>query len=130
MLKICILYIFHLSLFSVSANGQSILDTATRDPSSHLISHDKALSLVSDSLQYPPAAKAAGVEGAVYVAYKFDANGKIDSAYVVRGVRDDMDKEALRLIKLLDHFDIDLPRDSLGNLVPLQYTMPLKFKLY
>ncbi|MCF8277811.1 MAG: energy transducer TonB [Flavobacteriales bacterium] len=85
--------------------------------------------LLRDSLQYPQSAREDGITGIVYVAWQFDEIGKVQDLKIVRGVRHDIDEEALRLVKLIDHVNVDLPRDKDGKVIPMQYTSPVKFRL-
>lgn len=56
---------------------------------------------VKQQLQYPDAARQAGVEGTVTVRYTVDYKGKVILAEVVSGIGYGCDEEALRIVRLL-----------------------------
>lgn len=56
---------------------------------------------VGKHLKYPPAAKAAKVEGTVVVRYGLDYTGKVTDAKVKKGIGHGCDEEAMRVVKLM-----------------------------
>lgn len=56
---------------------------------------------VAEHLNYPAAARAAGVSGTVVVRYTLDYTGKVVEAFIKRGLGHGCDEEALRVVRLL-----------------------------
>ncbi len=56
---------------------------------------------ITQNLQYPKDAEAAGIEGSVVVSYEVTDNGVVQNAMVTKGLGYGCDEEALRLIRLL-----------------------------
>lgn len=54
---------------------------------------------ITDNLQYPPSAKAMGVEGVVNVQFIVMTDGSIGSIKIVRLVDPDLEQEAIRIVK-------------------------------
>jgi len=50
-------------------------------------------------VRYPDGARTAGVEGRVFVQFIVDTRGQVLSPVVTRGVRADLDAEAVRVVK-------------------------------
>jgi len=83
-----------------------------------------------DSLVYPPSAKENGIYGIVYVLWRYDEDGKITDLKIAKGIQEDLDTEALRLVKLMEQVDIELERDSEGRVLPHQHSVPVRFRLF
>lgn len=77
-------------------------------------------------LRYPEAARRDGVEGAVLVGFTINTEGAAKSIRVIRGLREDLDQEALRLIGQMPRW---APATINGQPVATQHTMPLTFQL-
>jgi TonB family protein len=54
---------------------------------------------VAANLKYPAKAKADGVNGKVFVSFVIEKDGSTSSFKVIKGVREDCDREAIRLVK-------------------------------
>jgi len=81
---------------------------------------------IQSNLQYPSAAKAAGIEGRVFVEYVIEKDGSVTGAKVLKGLNSECDKEALRLISNSEKWmagKID------GKKVRVKMALPLNFKL-
>lgn len=81
---------------------------------------------ISKNVTYPPTAAKNGVQGKVYVQFIIEKDGSIGNAKVIRGVDPQLDKEALRIVKLLPSFK---PGKQRGKLVRVSYTIPINFVL-
>ncbi len=103
------------------ANNPKLLDNYSEFVSS-MADYQKFL---SKNIQYPEQAKQYGRQGKVFVSFFIDANGNAYDLKVLRGVSDDVDKEALRVIKL---FKWPKPRYK-GKGVILKFRAPVKFAL-
>lgn len=87
---------------------------------------DKLLQFINNNMQYPTKAQAEGIQGRVIVQFIIDEKGYIIEPNIVRGVEPSLDKEALRLIKMLPQWK---PGTLKGKAVKVKYTVPVAFKL-
>ncbi len=79
-----------------------------------------------DNVKYPEMAKADKIEGRVFVAFVIEKDGSVTNAKVVRGVSDEIDAEALRVVSAMPKWK---PGTQQGNPVRVQYNLPIVFKL-
>ncbi len=77
------------------------------------------------ALQYPELARRAGVEGRVVVQFVIDEYGNVHNPQVVRGVGAGLDEAAVNAIMQIS-FE---PGRQRGRAVPVQYTIPVSFRL-
>jgi TonB family protein len=85
-----------------SSYGELILNDGCIDISPHYAGGNARLKkLMTDSMNYPIEAEKQGIGGTVKVVFAVDTFGNIMSAKIQKGIRDDIDKEALRLVGLL-----------------------------
>ena len=84
------------------------------------------LQWISENMQYPDAAKKAGIKGRVIVTFVVRSDGSITDARVIRGVDPSLDAEALRLINSMPKWT---PRVQDGKAVNVRYNVPFSFKL-
>lgn len=75
---------------------------------------------------YPPMAAKNKVHGRVVVQFVVDKTGKVGEVKVVRSVDEELDKEAVRVCKLLPNF---IPGRQNGTAVSVWYTLPIRFIL-
>ncbi|MBR5639322.1 MAG: TonB family protein [Muribaculaceae bacterium] len=85
------------------------------------------MNFLSQNIQYPQTAQDNGIQGKVVVQFVVEKNGKVGEVVVVRGVDKDLDKEAVRLCKMLPSFTPG--RNSNGDPIRVWYTLPVTFKL-
>lgn len=78
------------------------------------------------NIRYPEQAVADKVEGTVYVAFTVKANGAVADASVKRGVRADIDAEALRVVSGMPNWK---PALDNGKTVDAKMTLPIAFKI-
>ena len=81
---------------------------------------------VNQNLKYPPAAKAAGAQGRVVLAFTIHPDGKVRDVKVLRGANPDLDAEALRVISASPDWT---PGYVKGEPVKVTYTFPVVFQL-
>lgn len=88
---------------------------------------DAALySFIQSHLNYPAMAIENGISGRVTVRFKVDKHGKVSNVSVARGKDPDLDKEAVRVVKMLPDF---IPAKMNGQAVAVWYNLPVKFQL-
>lgn len=93
----------------------------------HFRGGDAALmKYLSENVQYPPEAVKDKVQGRVVVQFMIEKSGEIGEVKVVRSVREDLDAEAVRVVKTLPRF---YPGYLNGNVVSMWYTLPVNFVL-
>jgi protein TonB len=78
------------------------------------------------NIKFPPAAKANGIQGKVYVNFTIGKNGEIRDIKILRGVHDLLDKEAVRVVKAMPKWKAGKQR---GKTVSVSYNLPINFKL-
>ena len=87
---------------------------------------DALAQFLKDHVKYPPKAAKKRVQGRVEVAFLVDKNGKVHDAMVVESVDKDLDKEALRVCRLLPDF---IPATVNGEPVEVLFKLPIRFKI-
>lgn len=88
---------------------------------------EKALyTYIGQHVTYPEKAKKEGTQGRVFVTFVVEKDGSITEVELMRGVSDELDQEALRVIKSMPKWK---PGEQRGKAVRVQYRMPIKFAL-
>lgn len=88
---------------------------------------EKALfKYLGDNVSYPPAAKANGIAGKVYVNFTVAKDGSITDVKIIRGVHELLDKEAIRVVKSFPKWT---PGKQRGKAVKVSYNLPITFVL-
>jgi len=78
------------------------------------------------NLKYPSEAQDQGVEGTVYVQFVITKEGKVAEAQIKKGVSEELDEEALRVVNMCPDWN---PGSHEGKQVNTMFMMPIKFKL-
>ncbi len=78
------------------------------------------------NLKYPESAKKNKQEGRVFIGFVVEKDGSVTNASVLRGVCEDLDNEALRVVKAMPRW---IAGRNQGEPVRVQYTLPIVFKL-
>lgn len=81
---------------------------------------------LSTHVKYPAAARKDGTEGTVHVGFIVKSNGELAEITVKRGVRADIDSEALRVVTGMPAWK---PARSNGKDVSSQMVLPIAFRL-
>jgi len=84
------------------------------------------MNFLRNNLQYPKECKEKGIQGRVIVRFIINESGKIICQYVLKSVHPALDKEALRVVKLLPDWK---PAFNLNEPCKSCYTLPIIFKL-
>ena len=85
---------------------------------------DSLQAFLNRNLSYPEKAKADRIGGRVYVSFKIDMKGKIIDPKVISGITDELDAEALRVVKQMPDWK---PGTAGGSPVIVQYILPIDF---
>lgn len=81
---------------------------------------------VAQNVVYPENCKSEGISGRVTVSFTVSETGKVTDVKVLRGVHEDLDKEALRVVSSAPDWT---PGQKDGKNVAVTYTFPVLFKL-
>ncbi len=113
-------------LACVSVSAQDIMIDETCPP--QFPGGDAALiNFLNAYIKYPLKAAQDSVEGKVIVQFTVKKTGKIENVKVLRSVREELDNEAVRVIKMMPDF---IPAKQNGKTVDMLYTVPVNFKLF
>ncbi|MCB9224046.1 MAG: energy transducer TonB [Crocinitomicaceae bacterium] len=80
----------------------------------------------ADNIKYPPVAKEKGIQGKVYVQFIVEKDGSVTQVKVRRGAHELLDKEAVRVVKMMPNWK---PGSMRGKVVRTRYTVPIIFAL-
>jgi len=87
---------------------------------------DKMYAFMGENIKYPQKAREEGIAGTVYITFVVEKDGSVTGINVLRGVDESLDKEAMRVIKLMPKWE---PGTQRGKPVRVQYNLPIKFSL-
>lgn len=86
----------------------------------------KLFETVKSNLRYPEKEFKEKIGGVVKVKFVVDTLGKVADLEVVQGVSENLNKEAIRVIKLLDNWE---PGTMSGKKQKFSLTLPVAFKI-
>ncbi len=81
---------------------------------------------LQQNVQYPPIAVQNNVQGRVILQFVIDETGQVGYVEVVRSVSEEVDAEAVRVVKSMPKFE---PGRQNGEPVAVWYTLPIAFKM-
>jgi TonB family protein len=84
------------------------------------------MKFLQKNIRYPQQARRMGNEGKVFIKYKVDKTGVIYDLEVLKGVSHDLNKEAIRVIKLMPSW---IPSTIRGIPTKSLFVLPVSFKL-
>lgn len=84
------------------------------------------LKYIAKEIKYPEKAKENGIEGRVFIRFIVNKDGNIEDAYIIRGIDELIDKEALKVIENMPKWK---PGMQSGKPVSVWYTVPITFRL-
>ena len=87
---------------------------------------DALAQFLKEHIRYPPKAAKKRIQGRVDVEFMVDKTGKVHDVRVVESVDKDLDKEALRVCRLLPDF---IPATVNGEPVEVLFKLPIKFNI-
>jgi protein TonB len=88
--------------------------------------NDALYNYLATNLKYPEAAKASKIQGAVFVRFIVNADGKVSNVTILKGIAGGCDEEAKRVIESMPAWN---PGKQNGQVVAVQYKLPIKFSL-
>jgi len=84
------------------------------------------LKYLHSNLKYPPKSRKKGIEGDVFVQFIVNKTGKVSDVKILRGIENECDKEAIRVVKLMPDW---IPGKQHGKIVRVFFQIPVKFDL-
>ena len=84
---------------------------------------DALIKYMGTNIKYPKETKK---EGVVHVSFIVDEKGNVTNAEVIKKVAPELDKEALRVVKIMPKWT---PGKDKGKNVKVKMTLPISFKL-
>lgn len=81
---------------------------------------------IAQNVNYPEIAKKNGDEGRVFVQFTVDSEGWVKNSKVVKGVSEELDSEALRVVSMQPQWT---PGKQDGENVNVSFTVPINFQL-
>ncbi|SHN34345.1 M56 family metallopeptidase [Mucilaginibacter sp. OK098] len=87
---------------------------------------DGFVSYISRNIKYPANSRDKGIQGKVIISFIVEQDGALSGVHVTRGVADDIDKEALRVITASPKWE---PGIQNGRTVRVAYSVPISFAL-
>lgn len=88
---------------------------------------EKLLEIINQNLKYPDSAKNDRIEGTVIVTFVIDTSGNVSKIKLLRGIREDLNQEAIRVAGLLQGWAPGLYKNKK---VCVQNNLPIRFQLY
>jgi TonB family protein len=82
------------------------------------------LNFLTKNIKYPAKSRDKGIGGTVYVTFVVNKVGKVEDIKILRGVSEDIDTEAIRVIGMMPQW---FPGMQKGKFVKVQYNLPIKF---
>ena len=102
--------------------GVSIVQTQPEFPNGE----DSLNNFLLEQINYPHEAKLKGISGRVYVGFLIDKTGKLSNERVLNGVVEELDAEAIRVVRLMPDWK---PATRSGQNVDSQYILAIDFVL-
>jgi TonB family protein len=81
---------------------------------------------IGDNIRYPEEAKAAKVQGIVYLSFVVNKKGKVRDITVIRGIGSGCDEAAIEMARAMPNWT---PGRQRGKNVNVQYNLPVRFSL-
>ena len=89
-------------------------------------SKKRLIDLLYNHIKYPVEAKKQRIQGVVYAKYVVRTDGSLTGIRIERGIGGGCDEEVIQFINQLPNY---IPGYQDGKAVPVQVTLPVKFKL-
>ncbi|MCL1851056.1 MAG: energy transducer TonB [Bacteroidetes bacterium] len=88
---------------------------------------DNMYAFLRSNLHYPEIPRTLGISGTVLVEFVVERDGSITNVTVAAGVSPELDKEAVRVVKLMPRWK---PGEQMGKTVRCSYSIPIKFTIH
>lgn len=107
-------------------NGKEIKYTQVEAQAEFPGGLQKLYNYLSKNINYPSRAKRLGVQGRVFVKFLVDKDGTVYNVEVFKGVSEELDAEAIRVVKKMPKWS---PGTQRGIPVKSQFVLPIAFNL-
>lgn len=88
------------------------------------------MKFIYTNLKYPADARAHKIEGTAVITFVVEKDGSVSGARIVREIGGGCAEEALRVVNLMNEWDIRwIPGKQEGLPVRVQFNLPIKFTL-
>ena len=87
---------------------------------------DSLYSFIYSNLRYPQEAIDNGIEGRVYITFAIEKDGSITGIKLLRDIGYGCGEEAMRIVRMMPKWTPG--KDHLGNIIRIQYNMPIRFE--
>jgi len=84
------------------------------------------MEFLRQNVRYPTKARRAGIQGTVWIEFIVGKTGKIEDAYILRGISPECDEEALRVVNQMPPWN---PGKQRGMPVKVRFQIPITFTL-
>jgi TonB family protein len=85
---------------------------------------DSLNSFLKTNLVYPDSARIKHIQGKVYIGFMVDRNGKVHNPRILNSIDDQLNEEALRVVKMMPDWK---PGTAGGTPINVQYILPIEF---
>jgi TonB family protein len=117
-----------------SMTASEVLDTPQEDPVFKVVEvmpkypggQEALFKYMSNNVKYPENARKNRIQGTVFISFVVKKDGTVSDARVLRGVDEELDKEALRVVNEMPKWN---PGKEKGKPVNVQFNLPVAFKL-
>ena len=87
---------------------------------------DAMMKFIQKNIKYPDLERESDIQGRVVLGFIVNVDGSLSDITVRKSVSHGLDKEAIRVVKLMPNF---IPGRQQGKAVRVQYMLPIMFKL-
>ena len=107
-------------------NDDDKVYTAVEQPAEFPGGMRALMTWLSNNIKYPVAAFQNGISGRVTVRFVINKNGEVEDATILKGVNEDLDNEALRVVRQLPRW---IPGKNEGKNVNTYFSLPVTFRI-
>lgn len=128
--QIIIFIVLSLVQLMAIAQTDSLLTISNKYPIDDVVTYkggeERLKKILLKNLKYPNQAVKDSISGTVIVYFTIDTNGHSTDIMVIKGIREDIDNEAIRCVGLLDGWNVGRHN---GRKIKLHHIIPIKFSL-
>jgi bla regulator protein blaR1 len=110
---------------AVEENKEEAFVVVEKQP--EFVGGQKAMfAFLGENIEYPESAQNDGIAGRVFVQFVVEKDGSITDVHILRSVREDLDKEAVRVVESMPNW---IPGEMRGKAVRVVFNLPIKYTL-
>jgi TonB family protein len=84
------------------------------------------INFLASNIKYPEEARTKGIQGTVFITFVIETDGSVTHVEMLRGIGGGCDEEGVRVVSSMPRWT---PGKQKGNLVRVQFNLPIKFAL-